>query len=177
MVKEPGWKKRVSSELQELSITIIYLWVLLSVFVLHRKIILSSYNISYSAQYGFPLINALILAKFMWLGEVLHVGKMAAGKALLYSTPWKSAVFTVLLILCHLLEETLRRLWHGQSFTESISETIAHPRDLFVSGVLVFVVLNPFFFAKGLIEILGKDEIKRLLLRSHSTASTLPAKT
>jgi hypothetical protein len=36
----------------------------------------------------------------------------------------------------------------------------------------VFVVLIPFFFAKGLVEILGEDEIKNLLL-SRPNSSTL----
>jgi hypothetical protein len=34
--------------------------------------------------------------------------------------------------------------------------------------LLMFVVLIPFFFTKGLIEILGKDEIKRLLLKART---------
>ena len=37
-----GWKKRAFDELRKLSITVIYIWVLLSVFALHREIILSS---------------------------------------------------------------------------------------------------------------------------------------
>jgi hypothetical protein len=38
-------------------------------------------------------------------------------------------------------------------------------QDIFASMLLIFVVLIPFFFAKGLIKILGKDEMKRLSLR------------
>ena len=81
MVQEekPGWKKRIVDELRKLSITVIYIWVLLSVFALFREIILANYRINYSAKFGFALINALILAKFMWLGEILHAGKRAAG--------------------------------------------------------------------------------------------------
>jgi hypothetical protein len=130
------WKRRALDELRRLSITVIYIWVLLSVFTLHREIILANYHINYSAKFGFAFINAVILAKFMWLGEILHAGKKAAGKALLYSTLWNSAIFTVLLIFA-----TMQR---------------------------VYVVLIPFFFAKGLIEILGKDEIERLLFRAHT---------
>jgi len=40
----------------------------------------------------------------------------------------------------------------------------------------MFVVLIPFFFAKGLIEILGEEEIKRLLLKSRPKDGPLPAK-
>ena len=73
-----GWKKRAFGELRKLSITVIYIWVLLSVFALHREIILRSYHINYPAKFGFAFINAVILAKFMWLGEILHAGKKAA---------------------------------------------------------------------------------------------------
>ena len=175
MVKEekPGWKKRIVDELRKLSITVIYMWVLLSVFALFREIILANYRINYSVKFGFALINALILAKFMWLGEILHAGKRAAGKSLLHSTLWKAALFAVILLGCHLLEETLLKLWHGQSIAESFSETVADPRDIFASALVLFVVLIPFFFAKGLIEILGEDEIKRILLRSRPKDSRL----
>jgi hypothetical protein len=68
----------------------------------------------------------------------------------------------------HLLEEVLIRVWHGSSFAASFSEALealADPRDIFATLLLVFVVLVPFFLAKGMIEILGKDETKRPLLK------------
>jgi len=161
----PSWKKRVFGELRNLSITAIYIWVLLSVFALHREIILRRYHINYSAKVGFALINAVILAKFMWLGEILHAGKKAARNTLLYSTLRNAALFTIILRICHFLEEVLVGVWHGNSFAASFFEAIADPRDIFATMLLMFVVLVPFFFAKGMIEILGKDEIKRLLLK------------
>lgn len=166
--EKPGWKKRSLDELRTLSITVMYIWILLSVFTLHREIILANYHINYSAKFGFAFINAVILAKFMWLGEILHAEKKAAGKALLYSMLWNSALFSVILMVCHLLEEALVKVWHGQSFAASFSETVADPREIFAPMLLMFVVLIPFFFAKGLIEILGKDEIKRLLSKART---------
>jgi hypothetical protein len=166
--EKPGWKRRALDELRKLSVAVMYFWLFLSVFTLHREIILANYHVNYSAKFGFAFINAVILAKFMWLGEILHAGKKAAKKALLYSTLWNSALFTVILMVCHLLEEALVKVWHGQSFAASFSETVADPRDIFATMLFVFVVLIPFFFAKGLIEILGKDEIKRLLLKART---------
>jgi len=101
--EKPGWKKRAFDELRKLSITVLYIWVLLSVFALHREIILRSYHIDYPTKFGFAFINAVILAKFMWLGEILHAGKKAAGKALLHSTLWNAALFAVILTVCHFL--------------------------------------------------------------------------
>jgi hypothetical protein len=62
-----NWKERLLEELRNLSITVIYLWVLFSVFDLHRAIILADLHISAPARLGFALINALILAKFILL--------------------------------------------------------------------------------------------------------------
>jgi len=166
--EKPGRKNRALDELRKLSINVVYIWVFLSVLTLHREIILANYHINYSAKFGFAFINAVILAKFMWLREILHAGKKAAGKALLYSTLWNSALFTVILMMCHLLEEALVKVWRGQSFAASFSETVADPRGVFATILLMFVALIPFFFAKGLIEILGKDEIKRLLLKART---------
>src|SRR6267142_1002661 len=166
--EKPSRKKRALDELRKLSITVVYIWVLLSVFTLHREIILANYHINYSEKFGFAFINAVILAKFMWLGEILHAGKKAAGKGLLYSMLWNSALFTVILMVCHLLEEALVKVWRGQSFAASFSEMVADPRGVFATMLLMFVALIPFFFAKGVIEILGKDEIKRLLLKART---------
>ena len=166
--EKPGWKRRALYELRKFSITVIYIWLLLSVFTLHREIILANYHINYSAKFGFAFINAVILAKFMWLGEILHAGKKAARNTLLYSTLRNAALFAVILIVCHLLEEAFLKVWHGRSFAASFSETVANPRDIFATMLLMFVVLIPFFFAEGLLEILGKDEIKRLLLKARA---------
>ena len=87
---------------------------------------------------------------------------------MLYSTLWNAALFAVILLVCHLLEEVLVKVWHDHSFAASFSEAVTDPRDMLATMVLMFVVLTPFFFAKGLIEILGKDEIKRLLLKAHT---------
>ena len=165
-----NWNKRALDELLKLSITVIYIWVLLSVFALHREIILRSYHINYTGKFGFAFVNAVILAKFMWLGEILHAGKKAARNTLLYSTLRNAALFALILKICHFLEEVLVGVWHGRSFAASFSEAVADPRDIFATTLLVFVVLIPFFFAKGLIEVLGKDEIKRLLLKAHTKA-------
>ena len=78
--EKPSWKKRALDELRKLSITVIYIWVLLGVLTLHREIVLANYHINYSAKFGFAFINAVILAKFMWLGEILHAGRRLPGK-------------------------------------------------------------------------------------------------
>jgi len=120
---EPWLEKRAFNELRKLSITVIYLWVLLSVFALR---------------------------KFMWLGEILHAEKKAAGKALLYSTLWNAALFiTVILMVCRLLEEALVEVWHGHSFAASFFEAVAVPEGYLGHYPACVCGVNSLLFCKG----------------------------
>jgi hypothetical protein len=173
--KKLGWKERVLEELRKLSITILYLWVLLSVSALHREIILADYNIHYSEKLGFALVNAVILAKFIWLGDVMHAGKKAENKSLLFSMFWNSALFAVILMICHTLEDILLRWLHGELKTTSFYGIAGtRPSELLATCVMMFVVLIPFFFTRGLVHVLGKSETKALLFRT-GPSGTIPA--
>lgn len=168
-----SWKERAVEELKKLSIAVVYIWVLLSVLALFRSMVLSQYHINYTVKLGFSLINAIVLAKFMWLGEVLHAGKRVSRKPLIYSMILNSAIFSVILLVCHILEEVLIQLWHGYSLTQSFSETSL--REIFVLTIISFVVLIPFFATKGLVERMGKDEARKLLFSPLPERSSLAA--
>src|SRR5579885_2482429 len=83
----------------------LYFWILLSLFSLHKALVLNDDSLVY--HQGFAVINALALAKVVLLGEMFHAGDRLKGKPLIYPIVFKSAVFGVLLILFHLLEEAL----------------------------------------------------------------------
>ena len=53
------------------------------------------------------------------------------------------------------------------------NETTMH--EIFATGIMMFVVLIPFFSTRGLIEKLGKDEVKKLLLNAVPKSSAVPA--
>ena len=175
--KKTGWKERLLEELKKLSIIAVYLWVLLSVFVVYRAIILNDYHISDPEKLGFALINALILAKFILIADAFHAGKKFESLPLLYSILFKSALFSVILMVCHIVEEVLVRMWHGKSFVESLPEVGgAALNDIFSLGIIMFVVLIPFFTARELIRVLGKDTLKALLLARGGTTGILQTK-
>jgi hypothetical protein len=172
-----SWKERLLEELRKLSITVIYIWVLLSLFVLHRAVILADYHIKYSIKFGFALVNALILAKFVLIAEAVHAGERAASKPLWYSILFKSAVFSVILMACHILEEVLVQMWHGNSLAQCLSEISgATLNEIFSLGIIMFVVLIPFFATKEIIRALGEDEFNSLIFSRRTNTGTLPSK-
>jgi hypothetical protein len=171
------WKERLLEELKKLSITVVYIWLLLSLFALHRAVILAQHHIGDSVKFGFALINALILAKFVLIAEAFHAGERASSKPLWYSILFKSAVFSVILMACHIVEEVLVQMWHGKPITHSLSEISgATLKEICSLGVIMFVVLIPFFATKEMIRVSGKDKFKSLMLGSRINAGTLQPK-
>ena len=61
----------------------IYFWVLLSLFSLHKALVLNDESLIY--HQGFALINALALAKVVLVAEFFHVGDTLKNKPLIQS--------------------------------------------------------------------------------------------
>ena len=158
------WKAKIVEELEKLLAIVAYLWVLLVVLQLHRGLILMSHGISYSYLQGmiFALVNALVLGKFMLIAEALHAGERWQSKTLLYSTLFRSAVFAVILVACHVLEEGLVAVWRGRSFWGSPEMSLS---VIFSLGLIGFVVLIPFSAFRELQRVIGKMELKSLFLQ------------
>ena len=91
---KPSLKERAAYQLKEFLGMFVYVWVLFGLSAIHKSIILAEEHINYQAQ-GFAIVNALILAKVMLIGEDLHLGSELRDKSLLYSILYKSLVFSV----------------------------------------------------------------------------------
>jgi hypothetical protein len=90
-----------------------YLWVLLGLFALHKSIVLNEPNLFY--HQGFAVINALVLAKILFVAEAFNVADNLKHKPLIYPILYKSAVLSLILISFHVLEEVLLGLWYGET--------------------------------------------------------------
>jgi hypothetical protein len=134
-----------------------YLWVLLGLFALHKSIVLNEPRPFY--HQGFAVINALLLAKIMFLAEAFHVADSLKHKPLIYPIVYKSAVFSLILIAFHLLEEVLTGMWHGKAFAESITALSGAREEMLVFAVIMFVVLMPFFALREIERDIGDDKL------------------
>ena len=77
-LKEPKTlKERAREEFRRFVTMFLYLWVMFSLFQLHEFLVLAGQGLPY-VKIGFALVNALVFAKVMLLGEAIPV---AAGCA------------------------------------------------------------------------------------------------
>jgi hypothetical protein len=171
-----GLKERAAYQLREFLGMFVYIWVLFALSAIHRSIILAEEHIDYQAQ-GFALINALIMAKVMLIGEDLHLGSELRDKSLLYSILYKSLVFSVFLIGFHVLEEVLVGVFMGRTISQSIPAIGGGSlQGLFSHGAVMFVAMIPFFAFREIGRVIGRRELRSLLLNRGTRVYTLQSR-
>jgi hypothetical protein len=168
-------KQKAIHELKEFLVIAFYLWVIFSILLLYRAVLLDEEHITLIAK-GFALINALALAKIMLIARALHLGDWSNEAPLIYSTFVKSALFSIVLAFFKILEEAAVGLYHGHSFHQSISDlgggTI---KGVLTLTLLLFVMLIPFFGFTELQRVLGEGKLKQMFFGPRRSVKLLEA--
>jgi hypothetical protein len=166
-------KEKATAELKKTLAIAIYLWVLFSMFEIHRFAVLRGVTHAPLSTYriGFAAIKALIIAKFILIGDAMHLGERFTQNRVVYSVLFKSVIFAVFVIFCDVIEEVVVGLIHGTSIGSSI------PRmggggvlGIVLVGVMVSIVLIPFFLFNELQGLIGKQKLHSLILQKRPRA-------
>ena len=165
-------KEKAYHELKKYFFIVFYLWVVFGLFLLYKSVILNEEHISYVAR-GIALINALVLGKFVLVARALHLGDTADDAPLIYPTILKSALFSVVLACCKILEDAAVGFYHGKSFSQSIAELGGGTlKGILTLTLLLFVLLIPFFGFGELQRVLGEGKLTELFFHRRNVSAT-----
>lgn len=156
-------KQKVEHEFEELAVLTLYLAFFFCALATYSMLLLNKFQISYFS-YGTALINAVVIAKVILIGEAIKVGTKYEAKALVYSAIWKAFVFGLLVFAFHVLEEVIKRLVHGQGFAGALHEVRID--DLLSRTVIIFCTFIPLFLFRELRRVLADDKFRALIFRS-----------
>jgi hypothetical protein len=166
-------KEMVTTEFKRYIAIAVYLWVLFSMFEIHRFAVLRGVSHASISTYriGFAAINALILSKIILIGDAIHLGEQLREKRVIYSVLFKSFIFAIFVICCNVLEGVIDGLIHHASIAGSI------PRmggggllGMVLYGVMAAIVLVPFFLFTELQRLIGKEKLHSLILQKKPKA-------
>lgn len=157
-------QQTVYRHLKEFLAIAIYLWVVFGLLVMFKSVVLAEHHIPL-AYHGFAVINALALAKVMFVAKKLHLGDRFDEAPLIYPTLFKSAVFTAVLACFKILEEIAIGLYHGQSFHQSIAELGGTWKAISIFTLLLFAILIPFVGYGELQRVLGEGKLGKIFFR------------
>lgn len=162
-----GLKEKASDELRRLLVIFLYLWVVFGLLSIHKSLVLTQHHLDNQEQ-TFAFINAWLFAKVLLIGEHFNLGTRFANKPLIYPILYKCLVFTVVLISFHILETVAVGTWHGHSIAESMPPLIGwNPKGLLAVGLMAYIVLLPFFGFREITRVIGRADMKALLLETR----------
>jgi len=168
--EKTGLKQKAVHELEELAGIFLYLAFFFCAVTTYKMLLLNEFHASYF-NYTTALINALVIAKVILIGEYAHLGKKHESKPLLVSSIDKAVLFTLLVFAFHLVEEVIKRAYHGEGMAGAF-----HPAridDLLASSVIVFCTFIPLFAFRELGRVLGEEKFRALFFQTRASKSDL----
>ena len=155
-------QQRAMHELKELAIITAYLYVTLGAVIGMKAAVLHAEGIAFT-PWGIAIVKAVVLGKFVMLGNIMHVGGRDISGPLIWPTLRKALAVLVLLIVLTIIEEAVVALFHGRSITASLGDLFGIRLAETLAGYLIMLlVLIPFFAFRVLSEALGEGRLERM---------------
>lgn len=166
-VPKASLKQRISHELKEFAIIAAYLCVCFTAITYFKFAVLQANEIPF-APFGFAATKALICAKFICLGHMIHLGESHKPQALIWPVLRKSSFYLLLLFVLDAVEEVIIGLMHGRPLIASLAEVSGGTRDqLIARSFLGLLMLLPFFALRELGNVVGGRTLARLFFEQR----------
>jgi GYF domain 2 len=122
-----------------------YLMVWFVALMFYKATILRSVGVEF-APFGFAIVKALILGKFMLVLEAARLGeRRTGGNSMIVQIVIKALLFTLALIVMSMIEEIIVGHFHGRDAREVLKEMAGGSlAQVFASAILMFLVLLPY---------------------------------
>ena len=144
------WKERIGREFVTYWINVVYLAVFFAAFTWYRRFVLAEYQITY-LHYGTAVIEALIMAKVILIGDALGLGGADRNKPLIYPTLRKAIVFSCFVGVFAIVEHMVVGLIHGKGFAGGLAALWSEGKYEILSRCLItFFAFLPFFAFRAL---------------------------
>jgi hypothetical protein len=157
--KRESLKQRALQEFKIYWIITLYLALFLGSFTVYRRLILREFGVAY-LNYGFALIEALIIAKVILIGKAFGLGRRFEQGPLFLSVLHKSIVFGVVVFLFGILERIVEGLIHKKDWAGILqSMTDLGLYELLARIIMLILAFVPFFAFWEIGRVLGPGKL------------------
>lgn len=167
---KPSAKERLKEELIKYGIVTAYLYLCFVVLLLWKAAILSEQGVDV-LHYGTAIIKALVLGKFILIGDALKFGTRRLGPTMLHRILRRTIAMFLILLALTALEEWLVGLAHGQSLGQTWAEYASKSLlQNLAPDLVMLLILIPLITAAELNKTLGTETIRKHLLSREEPA-------
>jgi hypothetical protein len=158
-------KQKILHEGYEMLLLTGYLGFFFCALVTYKTLLLKGYE-SVSLDYGFALLNALIIAKVILIGDFVKVVHKYEGRALVLSVIYKSVVYGVFVFIFHVIEELIKETIHHGDIGKAFHEVKLDQTAL--RSLIIFCTFLSLFGFRELRRTIGEKEFHAMVFRSNS---------
>lgn len=156
-------KERLREELRKYLLVSAYLYVCFLALQLYKVSLLSEEGVHY-LPIGFAAAKALIIGKFLLIGESVGVGSRLAAPTLARRIVNRVVLLFILVVVLSIAEELVVGLMHGRSLAQSIDDLrLKSMPELMATSLLVLLILVPLVAFTEVNRALGPGALGRLL--------------
>jgi hypothetical protein len=158
-------KDKILHELREVLVVSLFLGLFFFAFATYKMLLLHQFR---SAQFIYltALINTMVLAKVVLLGDFVPQGKVMEHRKLIISAVYKAAFFALLVAVFHFVEELVKDLIHNHSLADALRETVS---DTWIQlaglTIICFCLFIPFFCLWEIRRVMGKSQFYSLFVQ------------
>lgn len=163
-----NFKAKALDEVKKFAVLTAYLWVLFFLLGMYRTLLLKENGINPWTQ-GYVIVNALIFAKVLLLGEILDLGAGLRKRAFVLVVLGRTLLFTALLMGFHVAEEAIGALIKGQPVVERVLHLGGGSwYGVLVYAGLLYVMLLPLTAFREMSYVLGKDVLWDIIMQPET---------
>ncbi len=156
-------KDKLRAELHKFLWVSGYLYICLLALLLYKAAVLSGSGV-HVLSFGYAAGKALILGKFILIGEAVRLGARQEARSVLQLILRRSVLFLLLLIALSIVEELLVGLLHGRSLSHTFAEFIAKGvPELLANCLMMMLVLVPLMTIMEASRAFGEGSFRRFL--------------
>jgi hypothetical protein len=158
-------KGKVVAEFKKFWAIAIYLIVMFGALTTYRRLILSDAGISY-LHYGFAVVQSLILAKVILVGEAIGLARRFETPPLIRSVIFKSVIFGLFFCLFTVLEHAIEGLVRNKGWDDIAHSLVSAGRnEILARTIMVIVTFIPFFSFLETDRIVGEGKLFAVFFR------------
>src|SRR5215831_480354 len=164
--------QRFLVEMRKFALVASFLFFFFGAFTTYRRLILSEYEIDYF-QYGYALIEALVLGKVILLGEIFHLGDRFHGKPLIVPTLYRTFSFSILVLVFAVLEHFVKGFIHGEHIAAVLADLVAKGgADIAAKILVMFIAFIPMFAIWEIANLFDENKLFELFFERGGTTGT-----
>ena len=149
-MSEASLNERVREELRNYAFVAAYLYICFGAILFYKTALLREEGVAF-LPHGLAAIKALILGKFILIGEAVGVGTRVQPRSIVSAIATRTALFFVLLIVLSVVEELVVGKVHGRSLAQTVAELREDAGlEMLATSFLVLLILIPLIAFKEL---------------------------